>query len=93
MANPKSKKWAVDAKDFINGFIRSVFSSVSATVLQSVSAGGEFTMPTIAVLKVSALVGAATFIGSVTKSWITNSQGSVTAKEPAGNIDAPYKAP
>ncbi|CAB4218277.1 hypothetical protein UFOVP1596_12 [uncultured Caudovirales phage] len=77
MTKPKSKKWKLGWRDVVNGLIRSVLASVSATAIQSLTSGAA---PDMNALKISALAGGATFVGSLTKSFGTSSDGTFLTK-------------
>ncbi len=75
----KSKKWLLNARDIIHGFLMAFGGSVAAAVGAILSSGA---MPTWSQIERSLLVGAGVGIFYLLKNWTSNSEGKILSPEP-----------
>lgn len=74
----KSKKWALNLRDWTHGFLMAAGGSVIASLVPMVQTGS---IPTTPQIKAAAITGIGVGIIYLWKNYISNSKGEITKPE------------
>lgn len=74
----QSRRWLLNADDFIKGLITSVLGGVATTIQQSVTNWDDLSKIDTNTIGTVALMSG---IGYLTKNWLTNSKGDIATNK------------